>query len=223
MSASYVFKKQPNIFDEVEKFLQKRGPAKGIPLELRSTPRRFFGVPSQYVFSTRMPLFEYWDEIMTKIRDIPQTEFIDEITEMRREIDILRYRAKSVEQELASCKQTIDEMSKVVYEGLTIKQTKLATIADLCKAYVDLVSTINIVRQVLIVTTNHIATIWTIIDAPPFQDSLRTPIYDAQVKILSTLKENIPLDFYVLNVAELSEDEKLEDIIPSNAKLVWER
>lgn len=220
MSESYVFKKQPDILDEVERIVQKRGSTKGIPLELRPTPRRFPRVSPQYVFRTRMQLVDYWDEIMAKIRDIPQTEFLDEITEMRREIDTLRYRTESVKQELSSCKQTIDELCKEVYGRAS---TKLASVGELCKAYVEIVSGINIVRQVFLSETNNIATIWTIIDATPFEDSLRTPIYDAQVKILSTLKEDIPLDFYVVNVSELSEGEELEGITPSNAKLVWER
>jgi len=212
-------KEEPRVLVEAEKIIQKEQFGKGVHQPLAQPYEAPFGV-STHRQRAIVSLPDYWYQMLASIRRFPQIEFGDEITEMRREIDTLRYRTESVEQELSSCKQTIDELRKEVYGR---PSTKLASVGELCEAYVEIVSGINIVRQVFLCETNNIATIWTIIDATPFEDSLRTPIYDAQVKILSTLKENIPLDFYVLNVSELSEGEELKGIIPSNAKLVWEQ
>ncbi len=112
-------------------------------------------------------------------------------------------------------------------EGLTSKLRALLSIATtdidrLCREYVDKVSDINAVREVLVVEEEEVTTIWTIIKAPPFEDSLREPIYTAQLQVLRSLEQDTPLDFYVLNESELPADEKLSEIIPSNARCIWQ-
>lgn len=214
-------KEEPHVLVEAEKIIQKKQFAKGIHQLLAQT----YGAPFRLSMyrRTTISLPDYWLEMLDKVRDLTQIEFRDEVTEMRQEIDTLRNRLEFIEQELSSSKEIIDELRTEVYRRPVIKQTELATVGELCKAYVEMVSTINIVRQVLLVEVKNLTTIWTIIDTTPFEDSLRTPIYEAQIKILSTLKEDIPLDFYVLNVSELSENEKTESTVPANAQLLWER
>lgn len=94
---------------------------------------------------------------------------------------------------------------------------------QLCQGYVERVRTIGIVRKVLLIETEDIPTIWTIIDALPFEDSLRQPIYEAQLHVLRALEATTRLDFYVLNVSELPEGEQLTHIVPSGGKLLLER
>jgi hypothetical protein len=124
-------------------------------------------------------------------------------------------------QELTSSKKTTEELSKKVNEIHSPVETNEVT--KLCESYVEIVSTIDIVHRVLFVKDEDGATIWTIIDAPPFEDSLRTPIYEAQLKILSSAKEGIFLDFHVLNVSELSKNQNIEDIISSDFDVIWPR
>ena len=117
-------------------------------------------------------------------------------------------------------KESFEELTSKLRELLSIVTTD---IDRLCREYVGKVSDISAVHEVLVVEEEEVTTIWTIIEAPPFEDSLREPIYAAQLQILRSLEQDIDLDFYVLNEAELSADEKLSDIIPSNARSIWRR
>ena len=215
-------KEEPHVLVEAEKIIQKKQPGKGVHHPLAQPYEAPFRV-STHRRRAIVSLTDYWFEMLDRVRDLTQIEFRDEVTDMKREIDSLRISMATMNRELSSYKQTIDKLCETVYGSLSTQQTKATRVDELCKDYVDMVSTIEVVRRILLVEDSGVTTIWTIIDAPPFEDSLRTPIYEAQIKILSTLKENIPLDFYVLNLSEISEDEELESIVPSNAKLVWER
>ncbi len=117
-------------------------------------------------------------------------------------------------------KESFGALTSDLRELLSIATTD---IDRLCREYVDKVSDISAVREVLVVEEEEVTTIWTIIKAPPFEDSLREPIYTAQLQILRSLGQDIPLDFYVLNESELPADEKLSEIIPSNARCIWQR
>jgi FtsZ-binding cell division protein ZapB len=215
-------RKEPDIGEEIDRFLQDKQTEKVLSPELR-LPRQWAWRESsytRYAYLTRA-LVQNWLEIFNKARELPLTEFYDEITELRQEIDSLSVTVNSLTQELASSRKRTDELSKKVDEIHSRVETN--TVAKLCQAYVKIVSNIDMAKKVLVAETMDVATIWTIIDAPPFEDSLRTPIYDAQLRILSTLKEHVPLDFNVLNVSELPKKQEPNDIIPANAKLVWER
>ncbi len=117
-------------------------------------------------------------------------------------------------------KESSEELATKLRELLSITTTD---IDKLCREYVDKVSDISAVREILVVEEEEVATIWTIIKALPFEDSLREPIYAAQSQVLRSLGQDITLDFYVLNESELPADEKLSDIIPSNARRIWRR
>ncbi len=75
-------------------------------------------------------------------------------------------------------------------------------------------------KKILIVEDEEGFTIWTIIEAEPFDDSQRKPIYQAQINILRQMEEGIPIDFRILNISEYKQ---IEDIIPSSAKIYWQR
>lgn len=89
--------------------------------------------------------------------------------------------------------------------------------------YIDKVKNIKVVREVLLVETDDVSTLWTIIESPPFDDTIREPIYNAQLHILRSIKGNTSIDFYVLNLLELPENEEKSSFIPAHAKLIWKR
>lgn len=89
--------------------------------------------------------------------------------------------------------------------------------------YLNMVKNIQVVREVLLVETEDISTLYTIIECTPFDDTLREPIYDAQLHILRSIKGNVSIDFYVLNLLELPEYEEKASFIPAYAKLLWKR
>ena len=120
----------------------------------------------------------------------------------------------------AYTKESLNELVAKLGELLSETTTD---IDKLCEEYVDEVSDIKAVREILVVEEEDVTTIWTIIKATPFEDSIREPIYAAQLQILRSLEQDIPLDFYVLNESELLADEKLTDIIPSHARTIWRR
>ncbi|MBA7677048.1 hypothetical protein ES703_85296 [subsurface metagenome] len=158
-----------------------------------------------------------------KPSDFSQSKVHDEIAKMRSEIDTLRNSVELIKQELSLCKETIDELSREGSGRPPVKQDELDPIDRLCKTYLDTVSSMDIVRQVFLVKAGETATIWTVVDAPPSEDPLRTPIYDEQVNLLNILKGNLPIDFYILNVLELTGNEQPGGVIPADAKLIWER
>ena len=158
-----------------------------------------------------------------KPNDISQSKVHDEIAKMKSEIDTLRNSVELIKQELSMCKDAITELSKKVYMRPPVEQAELDPVDRLCKTYVDTVSTMNIARQVFLVKSGDIATIWTIIDAPPLEDPLSKTKYDEQVSTLNILKANLPIDFYILNVLELTGSEQPGGVIPADAKLIWER
>lgn len=169
---------------------------------------------------------KYWLEMAARRRDLPEFEFAEII-----EVDSLTSSIESIwqgwspdfRQEFSSPKKNIDKLFEEIYGRTVVTQAKPATNQELHEAYLKMVSTIDIVRQVFLFEAEDITAIWTIIDAPPFEDSVCTPIYDAQLKILRMLKEDMLFDFHVFNISELSDDVKLKHIIPSNANLVWQR
>lgn len=92
-----------------------------------------------------------------------------------------------------------------------------------CTQYIEKVSSIEAAREILVVQAEKVTTLWTIIKSPPFEDSVREPIYAAQLQILRSLKRPIPIDFRILNETELPSDQDLSNAIPSNATSIWRR
>ena len=94
------------------------------------------------------------------------------------------------------------------------------SVEELCQDYLNIVNTLEIVKQILIAEDEEGFTIWTLIEAEPFDDSQRMPIYQAQINIMRQMEEGIPIDFRILNISEYKQ---IEDIIPSNAEIYWQR
>ncbi len=156
-----------------------------------------------------------------KSSDSPQFDPRDEITKVRQEIETVRNSVEFLAKELSSCKEMIAGLQQGGYGGPSGEQAEARSIDKLCNNYVSIVETVGIARQVFLVEDDNVAALWTIIEAPS-EDSLRAS-YDEEVALLKTLEQNMPVDFYVLDTSELSEGETVESIMPSGAKLVWER
>lgn len=214
-----------DILEEAEKIHQK---------QVTGQPRKEFIrlTPSHLIFSLRLQrpidVSEYlplkiWRELLVKTREFPKHEFLDDISELRQEVDTLKLEVKSLAKRLESSNLEIVKLSKKVNKESSIRQATTASLDKLCNSYVEIVSKIEIVKRIFVVDTRNGLVCWTIIDAEPFDSALCEPIYDAQVKIYQEVKEDLSLDFHVLNLSELHDKQELESVLPSGAKLVWQR
>ena len=211
-------KREPSLLQEIERFLQKKRGEKLEPLREWISREQLASSRSTYSYNV---LIQYWLEVFNQVRHLPHFEFRGEVAELRQELGALRVAVDAVKQESESLRRKIKKISEEV-SGIC-SPVQMRTIASLCQAYIEMVSSINIVQRVWLVEAPDVTTIWTIIDAPPFEDLLRTPIYDAQLQILRMMKAPVPLDFDILNIRELPKNQKLDDIIPASARLLWER
>ena len=93
--------------------------------------------------------------------------------------------------------------------------------SDLCKIFVDNVRYFPEVRTILLSRLGDSARLWTVIEAPPFEQSIRNRIYAEQLKVLS-MTELPVLDFRVVNLNEYDTEER-ELIVPENAQVLYVR
>lgn len=98
-------------------------------------------------------------------------------------------------------------------------ESTVSTIKDACRLFVSIVSKIDAVREVrLVQVPKEGPIILTLISAPAFERGYREPIYEAQLKVLRA--SEVPLvDFRMLNLTELSEEDKV--VIPAKSELLW--
>ena len=177
---------------------------------------------------TDMPRYfasSVWRELLLKTRRFPKTEFRDNVSELRQEVDTLKFMVKSLAETIESSNKTIEELSNEIRHKQTDQQIRETPLNSLCNAYIEMVSNIEIINKIYISETIKGLSCWTIIDAEPFDSAICEPIYDAQVSIYKEIKAdlNLSLDFHVLNLTEICDRQELDSILPSNAKLVWQR
>lgn len=214
-----------NILEEAEKIHQ------------RSIPSKFHGEPSdvmaKYLLSSfrmsfeshthRHSAYNTWLNLLSKTRTFPPPQFKDEVTELRQEVDTLKVMVRSLTKKVESSNIIIDERSKRLSEKYPTRRKEDTYLEKLCNHYIKLVSTVDIVKSIYIVVNDTDLQCWTIIDAEPFETTLRKPIYNAQIKIYQQMQGDLALDFHVLNLSELTDRSELEGILPPSAKLVWQR
>ena len=159
-----------------------------------------------------------------KRSDSPKVELADEVTRMRQEIDTLRNEMESMKQDLSLCKEALCNMRQELREIPVMEEAKPKKdpFEEVCQFCSDIISPIEIVRQIFAAGTREAALFWTIVDNPPSKNSL-CKAYDEQLDTLNILKHNVPFVFEVLSVTELSEGEKTGEVISPDAKLIWER
>lgn len=214
-----------NILEEVEEIQQKhlnRQPhKKSIDLVQSHLINAFRIQRSTYV--SPYSAYNIWRELLMGTRKFTKSEFLDDISELRQEIDTLKLIVKSLTKTLASSNKTIEELSKEFHQKQTIRQKVETSLDKLCNAYIEMVSKIEIVKKIYIADTSNGLLCWTIVDAEPFDSTVLEPIYDAQVKIYRQMESTSALDFHVLNLSELHDKPELESILTPGANLVWQR
>lgn len=92
-----------------------------------------------------------------------------------------------------------------------------------CEQYVEQVSGIELVKEILIALADRPPIIWTVISATPFKDALRKPIYQAQLAILRSLDENAEIDFRIVNTSEIRGGEKALGLMLAESLVIWQR
>jgi hypothetical protein len=219
-------KKAPGIWKELESILKKEQVGKARVADSESA---FYWVSKEsshtrYTQLTRA-LVQNWLEIRDKARSFPGLEFGDDFTELRRDTDVLRAKIELLSKELVSTKNRVQELSQEVLKLRLGKRTETSAVTEVCKAYIEQVKDLRVVCEVLLsrCEDDDASIIWTIIEAPPFDDSLRLPIYEAQLKILKSIKGDALVDFHVLNLAELLENQSVENIVPPDTDMLWQR
>jgi len=164
-----------------------------------------------------------WLEIHERTRFLSRADFGDDAAELRRDVDTLRFRLEQLARQQASLAEAIGAPSKLLPETPSTQPVDTHETAVVCGKYVGLVGRLAIVRKILLVRDEEGTTVWTVIEAAPFEDSLRVPIYEAQFEALRSAQEGALLDFYVLNTKELTEGQDPEGILPEDARVLLER
>jgi len=150
--------------------------------------------------------------------DPSQSEFHNEISRIWREIEGLRESVESLRRELTSF-HNIMGISPGISPDQYPAEPAPERIEAQCHSYVDLISDITIVRQVLLTQTEQVATIWTIVADPPADDSPDRLTYDDERHTLAILKHNMPLNLEILTISELASTEQLQT---EDVKLIWQ-
>ena len=110
-------------------------------------------------------------------------------------------------------------LSKILNE---ITKRTSNTVEQFINQYIAVIESIPLVKKVYVTESEDICVIWTIIEATPFEDSLRDPIYNAQLEIFRNLPEDLQIDFRIVNLSEFSDDESIDDFLPQNSYISWE-
>lgn len=92
---------------------------------------------------------------------------------------------------------------------------------DVIRTFVNVASTIPEVQLILLVGQPQSGErVWTIMDAPRYDENFRHKVYQAE---LDALDANVGafVDFYLLNVRELRG--RLEEVLPPNSQILFRR
>ncbi len=156
--------------------------------------------------------------------EFPESQVADDIAELKQTaLDIVHKNQRIIELlgSVPSINRELAEIKTIIKTKLGEVNADVAGIDKIVREYVGLLEGIEIARQIYLFKSGGCNNLWTVIDAPPFEDDLRYPIYEAQMNISSRGSKNNPVDFYIININELPEGKRLEDILPINATLIW--
>ena len=217
-----------DIVKEAEAIAKKRGFPKGFRVRPKERPsKRVFlnasslafqiGLEDSYILSLFSKRRESYENYTIGAKLILNQSIQDLQNQLTKAVDS----STEIERKIAQLQNRVEALDKKLIGHLNISNRDIS--AKLAIGYVNIVRSIEVVKEILLQTKEDIVTIWTIIDAPPFQDDLRMPIYDAQVIVLRTLENNIHIDFHIVNLSELPNTVGIEQIIPLNAKCIWSR
>jgi hypothetical protein len=157
-----------------------------------------------------------WYDLLSKTRNYPKPAFLDEISEVRQEVDTLKVMVRT----LTNTVTVLLKEKKDIREYLHATETN---IDNLCKSYIQMLNSIEIAKELYTTDTNSGIICWTIVDAEPFNSNLLEPIYNAQVDIYTKMESTLALEFRVVNLKEINDSKELLNILPPSAKLIWQR
>ncbi len=89
--------------------------------------------------------------------------------------------------------------------------------------YLEAVRSIECVSEVLVDEHCERWTIWTLIEAPPFEEELQLPVFREQVNFVRSLPDGASVDFRVLNLCELAEGVTKDEVLPGGLQTLWRR
>lgn len=187
--------------------------------EFAALIKRQLSDPLRFQMPAALPRYfasDIWRDVLLKTREFTKHEFVDDLSELRKEVDDQKLMIKHLT-------TTIEELSRKFEQRQSISQTTETLLDSLCKTYIEMISEIDIVKKLYIVETTNGLVCWTIVDTEPFDSTLLEPIYDAQVTIYKQMENTSALDFHVLNLSEFQYGQELESFLPLGAKLVWQR
>ena len=97
------------------------------------------------------------------------------------------------------------------------EQARQEFVADL----VERLKRLPQVRRVLVETDGGAPQVWTVIEAEPFENAARDPIFDAELAAMMA-HPGVPAGFRLLNSREYA-GRPLDDYLPPDAALLYER
>lgn len=97
----------------------------------------------------------------------------------------------------------------------------ISNMDELCRAYISMISQIDVVKRACIKRDGDELFLWTVIDAVPFDSAVTEPIYRAIATLYERISEKLLLDFDIINLAELRDKSELEKIIPQKALAIY--
>ncbi len=104
-----------------------------------------------------------------------------------------------------------------------METTQKLAIPDVHKynKYVDKLVPFEIVQEILV--KEETRTLWVMIDAPPFNEAARLPLFEVAADIIRADLEEASTEFFVENLLEYSPGTRLSDITSPQAKSIWRR
>lgn len=109
----------------------------------------------------------------------------------------------------------------------SVRIIKNSELDKLIQEYIRLIDSFGKVMEIYLSTNNDVLIVWTIIDAPPFEDRERFPIYEVQAtilrKYLASPENNRSLGFRIINVNEFNQKSDMSFVLPSNAINIFRR
>ena len=151
----------------------------------------------------------------------PKPTLRSEIQAVKQEIDTLRQSVQLLMEEMEYFRHTIEELRREMYTAGPKEPPKRDSVDKLCRAYLDTISTVSIVDKVFVTEFEDTATLWTIVETPPPQDSSEAAQYVEHYNILDILQQNLPVDFHIIQAGDLAGE--AGKAIPPEARLLWER
>lgn len=115
------------------------------------------------------------------------------------------------------------ELDQKLLKRFKAKESHDSIVERYSRNYQKALESLKYVKQILSIANADMYSIWTVIEAPPFDDHYRDPIYNAQLDVLQQVGDDISIDFHILNTLELCEDTQTEDIVPHGAKIIWQQ